>query len=62
MKTKFRNSNVILTEVVNVCYTHLGNKPLYICIRESILQYRPTLRESSLNLDIGMDTFRKCDF
>ena len=37
MKTKFRAPNVILTQVVNVCYTYLGNKPLYICIRESIL-------------------------
>ena len=38
MKTKFKPPNVILTQVVNVCYTHLGNKPLYICIfRESIL-------------------------
>ena len=37
MKTKFRAPNVILTQVVNVCYTYLRNKPLYICIRESIL-------------------------
>ena len=37
MKTKFRAPNVILTQVVNVPYTHLENKPLYICIRESIL-------------------------
>ena len=37
MKTKFRAPNVIPTQVVNVRYTYLGNKPLYICIRESIL-------------------------